>query len=67
VNDDQLSEEPQSERGAPGSRDTGSDRPAGGPVDRPVGSSDADADTSVDPQDPIDPDMPNLRSGDQGG
>jgi hypothetical protein len=32
-----LEEEPQSERGAPGSRDTGSDEPAGGPVDRPSG------------------------------
>ena len=34
-----LSEEPQSERGAAGSRDTGSDGPAGGPVDRPAGRS----------------------------
>lgn len=33
-----LSEEPQSVRGAPGSRDTGSDDPGGGPVDRPAGS-----------------------------
>jgi hypothetical protein len=33
-----LSEEPQSERGEPGSRDTGSDRPSGGPVDRPEGA-----------------------------
>ena len=31
-------EEPQSERGAPGSRDTGSDEPGGGPVDRPAGT-----------------------------
>jgi hypothetical protein len=30
-----LSEEPQEERGAPGSRDTGSGQPSGGPVDRP--------------------------------
>jgi len=28
-------EEPQSERGEPGSRDTGSDQPSGGPTDRP--------------------------------
>jgi len=41
-----LEEEPQSERGAPGSRDTGSDEPAGGPVDRPSGTSDADDPTS---------------------
>lgn len=33
-----LSEEPQEERGAPGSRDTGSDEPAGGPADRPSGT-----------------------------
>ncbi|MBT2264311.1 hypothetical protein [Rhodococcus erythropolis] len=32
--------EPQSVRGAPGSRDTGSDEPGGGPVDRPSGSFD---------------------------
>jgi hypothetical protein len=56
----QLGEEPQSERGAPGSRDTGSDEPAGGPVDRPVGTADDDEDTSIDPQGPIDDDMPNL-------
>jgi hypothetical protein len=62
-----LSEEPQSERGAPGSRDTGADEPAAGPADRPAGTTDDDADTSVDQQDPIDPAMPHLRSGDQGG
>jgi hypothetical protein len=33
--DDHLNEEPQEERGAPGSRDTGADEPSGGPVDRP--------------------------------
>jgi hypothetical protein len=33
-----LSEEPQEERGAPGSRDTGSDQPSGGPADRPSGT-----------------------------
>lgn len=43
-------EEPQDERGAPGSRDTGSDEPGGGPVDRPEGSSDEESDTSVNPQ-----------------
>ena len=32
---EQVEEEPQAERGAPGSRDTGSDEPEGGPVDRP--------------------------------
>ncbi|MGZ8803109.1 MAG: hypothetical protein ACXWZL_10995 [Mycobacterium sp.] len=33
-----LSEEPQEERGAPGSRDTGSDQPSAGPADRPSGT-----------------------------
>jgi hypothetical protein len=33
-----LSEEPQAERGEPGSRDTGSDKPSGGPTDRPEGA-----------------------------
>ena len=32
-----LTEEPQSERGPMGSRDTGSDEPSAGPVDRPEG------------------------------
>jgi hypothetical protein len=30
-----LPEEPQEERGAPGSRDTGSNEPSGGPTERP--------------------------------
>jgi hypothetical protein len=34
---DHRTEEPQEQRGAPGSRDTGSDQPSGGPVDRPSG------------------------------
>jgi hypothetical protein len=62
-----LQEEPQEERGAPGSRDTGSDEPAGGPVDRPVGTSDADDSTAIDPQEPRDPSAPTLPAGDQGG
>jgi hypothetical protein len=37
-----VREEPQEERGAPGSRDTGSDEPAGGPVDRPSGEYEGD-------------------------
>ena len=37
-----LSEEPQEERGAPGSRDTGSDEPSGGPADRPSGTYEGD-------------------------
>lgn len=62
-----LEEEPQAVRGAVGSRDTGSDEPAGGPVDRPVGTSDEETDTSVDPQEPIREDMPNMPTGDGGG
>ena len=37
---ERASEEPQSARGAPGSRGTGSNEPGGGPVDRPSGSFD---------------------------
>lgn len=33
-----VTEEPQEERGAPGSRDTGSDEPSAGPADRPSGT-----------------------------
>ena len=45
-----LDEEPQAERGAMGSRDTGSDEPSGGPVDRPAGTADSEDDTTVNPQ-----------------
>jgi hypothetical protein len=38
VSGEQLAEEPQSERGEIGSRDTGSDKPSGGPTDRPEGA-----------------------------
>ena len=62
-----LEEEPQQERGEPGSRDTGSDEPSGGPVDRPEGDADADDSSSVDPPETIDEDMPDMQSGDQGG
>jgi hypothetical protein len=47
-----LEEEPQSERGAMGSRDTGSDEPSAGPTDRPAGVAEEDSDSSVDPQEP---------------
>jgi hypothetical protein len=47
---EQLREEPQSERGDVGARDTGSDEPAGGPVNRPAGKSDAAEGSSVDPK-----------------
>jgi hypothetical protein len=57
-----LDEEPQDERGVPGSRDTGSDEASGGPVDRPAGGSDEQADTAVAPQDAGDDDAPNLQT-----
>ena len=55
-----LTEEPQSERGPMGSRDTGSDEPGGGPVDRPEGRADDGDDSTVDPQEPKHggPDLP---------
>lgn len=58
-----LEEEPQDERGAPGSRDEGSDEPGGGPVDRPAGTSDEDSDTGVDPDASDDSGAPDLQSG----
>jgi hypothetical protein len=58
-----LEEEPQAVRGPKGSRDTGSDKPAGGPVDRPAGAADADSDTSVKPEASRHPAAPNLQSG----
>lgn len=61
-----LKEEPQAERGAPGSRDTGSDEPGAGPADRPTGGSSEESDTKVDPQGPKDPEMPTLPTGDGG-
>ncbi|MFJ2249045.1 hypothetical protein [Streptomyces sp. NPDC087862] len=58
-----VEEEPQRERGPKGSRDTGSDRPSGGPADRPSGTSDERSDTSVHPKKTQDPDSPDLPSG----
>jgi hypothetical protein len=58
-----LEPEPQAERGAVGSRDTGSDEPGGGPADRPAGTPDEESDTSVLPQSAQDPDAPDLQSG----
>jgi hypothetical protein len=62
---EQLEEEQQEERGPQGSRDTGSDEPSGGPVDRPAGKADDESrpDTSVDPDEATDPDAPDLQSG----
>ncbi|CAN5515395.1 hypothetical protein BH18ACT8_BH18ACT8_07540 [soil metagenome] len=61
-----LAEEPQEERGALGSRDTGADEPAGGPADRPAGTSE-ESDSSVDTQETVHEDMPDMPTGDQGG
>jgi len=55
----QLGEEPQAERGEPGSRDEGYP-PGEGPSGRPVGTSDDDSDSSVDPQGPDHGDSPNM-------
>lgn len=63
---DELREEPQEERGAAGSRDSGSPEPAGGPVDRPVGTSDARSQTSVKPDEPIGDESPTLSTGEGG-
>jgi hypothetical protein len=64
---DYVQEEPQAERGAPGSRDTGSDEPGGGPVNRPAGAGDANSDTTVDRQGAQHPGAPDLPTGDQAG
>lgn len=60
---EQLDEEPQAERGREGSRDTGSDEPSGGPVERPAGTADEESDTSIDPQETQHPESPDLQSG----
>lgn len=62
---EQLQEEPQSERGPMGSRDTGSDEPGGGPVNRPEGQV-TDTETGVDRQETV-TDAPDMPTGDQGG
>jgi hypothetical protein len=61
-----LDEEPQAVRGAPGSRHTGSDEPAGGPVSRPAGTSSDEDDSKVDPQGSV-TGGPNMPAGDQAG
>jgi hypothetical protein len=62
-----LQAEPQEERGAPGSRDTGSDEPGGGPVDRPGGTASEATDTTVDAQGAQHPEAPDMPTGDQAG
>lgn len=60
-----LQEEPQDERGAPGSRDAGGP-PGSGPADRPAGDPNSGS-TSVDPQDTKLEEMDTMPAGDQGG
>lgn len=43
------------------------DGPAQGQSQRPTGTSTARDSTGVDPQEPVDPDSPDLQMGDQGG
>ncbi len=62
-----VQEEPQSARGAPGSRDRGEPHAAGGPTDRTPGKSDAGDSTAIHAQEPIHPDSPTFQAGDQGG
>lgn len=62
----QLNAEPQAERGEPGSRDTGSDEPAGGPADRKPGKLGAESATTIDPQSPQHEDSPEMLTGDGG-
>lgn len=62
-----LDAESQDERGPMGSRDTGSDEPAGGPVDRPAGTAEPDSDSSVQTQGTQDAGAPRLPTGDAGG
>ncbi|MEO6712475.1 MAG: hypothetical protein ABIM89_03485 [Mycobacteriales bacterium] len=58
-----LEEEPQSERGAMGSRDEGGP-PGSGPANRPAGDPHSDDDSSVDEQDTAEPDMDKMPTGD---
>jgi hypothetical protein len=62
-----LRAEPQEERGAPGSRDTGSDQPGAGPVGRSAGTAREDTDTTVDAQGAQHPGAPHMPTGDQAG
>jgi hypothetical protein len=61
-----LQEEPQEERGAPGSRDEGPP-PGTGPTSRPAGDPHEGDSTGVDEQDTALPEMEEMPAGDQGG
>jgi len=60
-----LTPEPQSERGAPGSRDEGGP-PGSGPADRPSGDPHEES-TGVDRQGTAQEDMDAMPAGDQAG
>jgi len=61
-----LQEEPQAERGAPGSRDAGGP-PGAGPTDRPAGDPHKHDSTGVDENETSQDDMDEMPAGDQGG
>ena len=61
-----LQEEPQAERGEPGSRDEGGP-PGAGPAARPAGDPHEGDSTGVDDKDTAQPGMDEMPSGDQGG
>jgi len=61
-----LQEEPQAERGEPGSRDEGGP-PGSGPTARPAGDPHSDDSTSVNDQGTATPKMDAAPAGDQGG
>lgn len=58
-----LEEEPQEERGAMGSRDTGADEPAAGDTGRQEGRATEQAGTSAKPSESTDPEAPDLQPG----
>jgi hypothetical protein len=62
----ELEEEPQSERGPMGSRDTGSDEPGGGPVDRPEGTVEGGSESAINPHETTEGEV-HLPAGDGGG
>ncbi|WP_062995220.1 hypothetical protein [Nocardia mikamii] len=57
MSSEHLSEEPQSQRGAKGSRDTGSETPGGGSTDRPAGTFDQEEVTSTRDHNPAEDDI----------
>lgn len=58
-----LDEEPQEERGAAGSRDSGADEPAAGSPEREEGRASEQEDTSAKPSEAEEPEAPDLQPG----